>query len=107
MKKSLIVGMIVLTGLLSVVSMAQEKTPVINQRQRNQQARIREGVKSGELTRGETARLEAREGKIQADKLQAKSDGKVTPAERRKLNREENRASRAIHRMKHHGKKAG
>ncbi len=107
MKKNLIVGMIVLTGILSVASVAQDKTPGINQRQRNQQARIREGVKSGELTKGETARLEAREGKIQADKLEAKSDGKVTPAERRKLKHEQNRASRAIYRMKHNAKKQG
>jgi len=77
------------------------KTPGINKRQRNQQRRIRQGAKSGQLTAGEAARLEAREAKIQHDKQAAKADGRVTPAERRKLNREENRASKKIYKLKH------
>ncbi len=80
---------------------AGTKTPVINQRQRNQQRRIRQGVKSGSLTPREARTLERREAKIQADKKAAKSDGVVTPQERRKLRREENRTSRAIYRKKH------
>ena len=39
--------------------------------------------------------------KLQRDKKIAKSDGKVTPAERAKLNREANRNSKAIHNQKH------
>ncbi|MFI5152153.1 MAG: hypothetical protein ACHQET_02385, partial [Chitinophagales bacterium] len=54
-----------------------------------------------ELTPRETEHLEAREAKIQHDKRIAKSDGTVTPAERARLNREENRTSRAIYRQKH------
>ena len=80
------------------------RTPVINKRQRNQQRRIARGVKGGQLTAGEAARLETREAKIQKDKQAAKADGKVTPAERRKLRREENRASRKIYKLKHNEK---
>ncbi len=80
------------------------KTPVINKRQKNQQRRIANGVKSGQLTAGEAARLEAREAKIQKDKQAAKSDGKVTPAERRKIRREENRTSKKIYKLKHNEK---
>lgn len=80
------------------------KTPVINKRQRRQQRRINQGVKSGQLTAGEAARLKAREAKIQHDKKVAKSDGTVTPAERRKLRREENRTSRKIYKLKHNEK---
>ena len=76
-------------------------TPKIDQRQANQEKRIDQGVRSGALTPKETARLEQRETKIEADKLAAKSDGRVTRAERRKLMREENRASAAIKRQKH------
>ena len=75
-------------------------TPKIDQRQVNQQKRIDQGVASGQLTPKETANLEKRETKIAADKAAAKSDGKVTRAERRKLKREENRASAAIKRQK-------
>src|SRR5207245_6360130 len=87
--------------LFAASAMAQDKTPVVNQRERNQQHRIRQGVKSGELTKGEARRLERQEGKIKADEMIAKSDGKVTKAERRKLNREQNRESKRSHRAKH------
>lgn len=81
-------------------------TPNIDKRQDNQQKRIAQGVKSGELTVKETENLEKREGKIEADKQLAKADGKVTRAERRKLQREENVASRKIYKKKHNAKKA-
>ena len=81
-------------------------TPGINQRQRNQQARIKQGVNSGQLTKGETRHLENKEAKIQTDKLEAKSDGKVTPAERAKLQHEENRTSKQIYRDKHNARTA-
>ena len=76
-------------------------TPKIDQRQANQEKRIDQGIASGALTQKEATNLDKRETKIEADKLAAKSDGKVTKAERNKLNREQNRASRAIHRQKH------
>ena len=76
-------------------------TPKIDQRQANQEKRIDQGIASGALTTKEATRLDKRETKIESDKLAAKADGKVTPAERRKLKREQNHASRAIHRQKH------
>ena len=76
-------------------------TPRIDQRQVNQEKRIDQGIKSGALTPQEAGKLEKREAKIESDKIAAKADGKVTKAERRKLNREEHHASRAIHRQKH------
>ena len=76
-------------------------TPKIDQRQVEQEKRIQQGVASGALTPKEAAKLEKRESKIQADKVAAKADGKVTNAERRKLTREQNRASAAIKREKH------
>ncbi|HZS43488.1 MAG TPA: hypothetical protein VFC63_00180 [Blastocatellia bacterium] len=99
-----IVFTISLVFAVSAIAMAQTRTPHINQRERNQQRRINQGVKSGELTRGETRHLEAEEGRIKADEKIDKADGKVTPAERRQLEREENRASRNIYRDKHNGR---
>ena len=100
-KKALMTGFFLALISMASVSFAQTRTPRINHRQANQQRRIAQGVKSGELNRPETARLESREAKIQNDKKEAKSDGVVTPKERAKLRREENRTSRAIHRQKH------
>lgn len=76
-------------------------TPKIDQRQANQEKRIDQGIASGALTKKEATKLDKREVKIESDKLAAKADGKVTAAERRKLEREQNRASRAITRQKH------
>ena len=76
-------------------------TPGIDKRQQIQQKRIEQGVKSGQLTDKEAARLEKREAKLESDKEKAQADGKVTKQERRKLQREANRDSRAIRRQKH------
>jgi len=84
-----------------------DPTSEVGQRQRNQQERIAQGIKSGQLTAGETARLESRETAINKEirNDRAANGGKLTPAERRQVNRQENRTSRAIYRDKHNGKK--
>jgi hypothetical protein len=81
------------------------KTPVVDAREKNQKARIKQGVKSGELTRRETRRLATEQLKIRRDEAKVKSDGKVTPRERAKLQRELNRSSRDISRLKHNNRK--
>ena len=79
----------------------------INQRKENQQDRIAQGVRSGQLTAGETARLEGREAHInrQEARMRAADNGHLTAADRAKINREQNRTSRAIYRDKHNGRK--
>lgn len=84
-------------------TMPPEKKPLtINQRQRNQQRRIAQGVKSGQLTAAETARLERREAGIERreQKMRA-SGGKFTKGERRAINKQLNSTSRQIYREKH------
>ena len=83
------------------------KTPVIKDRQMNQRARIRQGVRSGELTKGEARKLRGEQKTIQAEKQMAKADGKVTPAERAKIRQDQNKASRDIYRKKHNGLERG
>ena len=104
MNRLTIYAVLFLIGAVFVGARAQDKTPVVDQREKNQDKRIEQGVKSGELTPAETRRLEVQQGKINADEKIAKSDGKVTPAERRKLQREQNRASKAIYRKKHNAR---
>ena len=86
---------------VSYSAAAQTATPGITARQRNEQARIRQGVRSGELTRVEAARLKGREAEIRQDKREAKADGVVTRDERQDIRKDERQASRAIHRQKH------
>ena len=88
----------------SYPALAQTKTPRATKRQINQQERIHQGVKSDELTKGETIRLEKQQKKIQKDKVKAKSDGVVTVKERAKIKAEQKHASRTIYRKKHNAR---
>ena len=78
----------------------------VGQRQRNQQERIAQGVKSGQLTAGETAHLEGREAAIhnEVHNDRVANGGTLTAAERRQVNRQQNRTSRAIYRNKHNAR---
>ena len=88
---------------LPFAAAAGTRDPGVNQRQHNQHQRIQQGVKSGELTRGETRRLETGQRHIRHEEARYKSDGQLTRAERADLHRDQNRASRDIHRQKHDG----
>lgn len=86
---------------IASVSQAQDKTPVVDNREQNQKERINEGRKSGELTRHEAHKLRREEHRVRKAERKAKADGVVTPEERAKLNRKLNKTSRDIHREKH------
>ena len=73
----------------------------INQIERREQVRINQGVRSGELTRSETKRMEAEQAKIRVDERFDRADGRLTVKEREQLNKELRRASRDIYRQKH------
>jgi hypothetical protein len=77
----------------------------VKNREENQQDRIAQGVKSGQLTPQEAANLEKSEAKIEKDRQAALADGKLTPKEKAKLNREENKQSKKIYQKKHNRKK--
>jgi hypothetical protein len=102
MKKIIFISALMLSASISVMN-AQTTTPKITSRQVKQQARIEQGADNKQLTRSETARLEREQKRIQIEKKIAKSDGTVTPKERRFLKREQNRANRDIYRQKHDG----
>lgn len=85
----------------SAVSMAQTATPRIDKRERHQQRRIRQGVRSGSLTRREAAKIEHQEAKTRAEEAAAKADGTVTAKERRHLRHRVRHTNRTIYRQKH------
>jgi hypothetical protein len=78
----------------------------VRQRQENQQDRIANGVKSGQLTAGEAAHLERNQARInhQVRADRQANGGKLTPQERAQVTREQNRQSRQIYRAKHNDK---
>jgi hypothetical protein len=75
----------------------------VNGRAFNQQGRIAQGVRSGELTPRETSRLENREANINREVAsdRAANGGKLTPAEHKQVERQQNRASKKIYQDKH------
>lgn len=75
----------------------------VNSREGNQQQRINQGVRSGQLTPGETRNLESRDSSInreaQADR--AANGGHLTGQERQQINQRQNNVSRSIYNDKH------
>jgi hypothetical protein len=76
-------------------------TPGIDKRQAEQQKRIDQGVKSGELTKREAAKLEKGQAKVQRMEDKAKADGVVTAKERKQIQHEQDKQSKRIAHEKH------
>lgn len=87
---------------------APKPAPTVGQRKENQQDRIANGIKSGQLTAGETTNLETKEaainGETRADR--AANGGKLTTAQKQQVNRQQNRLSRQIYNDKHNANTA-
>jgi hypothetical protein len=94
-------------ALAPAALLAQNHDPTINQRKVDQQDRIAQGVKSGELTAGETARLEHQEAGINREErgMKAQDNGHLTQQDRRTLTHQQNVESRRICRDKHNAAK--
>lgn len=87
-------------AIFALTASAQTATPVVKDRQVNQQKRIVKGVKEGELSKKEVARLERQQRSVNRSKRRAKSDGKVTKGEKARIHAKQNRTSRTIKRAK-------
>ncbi len=87
--------------LPSSLAFAEAETPIIDQRQSNQQQRIDQGIASGQLTERESNRMEKRQEHIQKLEDKAKSDGVVTRRERARIGAAQNSASDGLAREKH------
>ena len=107
------IAMLTLGALLATTSIASadyygsNSTRGIDAREASQERRIQQGVRSGELTRGEYYRLEAEQARIRQMERQAKADGYVSPAERARINAAQNAASRHIYQEKHDSERRG
>jgi hypothetical protein len=105
---------IAITGLLTATAFADsasttKKPLTIQHRKHNQQARIHQGVKSGELTHHEAKHLEKQEHALNKEEREMRKEngGKLTAADRAKLNRQQNHLSKEIYKDKHNNKKRG
>lgn len=101
--KTLIIAMISVCALSAQTVASEKKEPRVAVRKENQQKRIAQGVKSGQLTAGETSKIEKKEvainREVKADR--AANGGKMTAAEKKTVNTQQNKVSRQIYTDKH------
>lgn len=92
---------------LSVPALAQDGNTQVDQRLDKQQQRIEKGEQNGKLTPAETKRLEKREAKVKAreQRMEKRDNGQLTKKDQAKLNRQLNKDSKAIARKKHNQRK--
>jgi hypothetical protein len=78
-------------------------TTEVGARRENQQDRIANGIASGKLNAGETSRLEKGEAAINKEVHtdRTANGGKLTAAERKQVNQQQNQMSRKIYKAKH------
>lgn len=79
----------------------------IQERKTDQQDRIAQGVKSGQLTAGETGKLEHQEAGINHEEkgMRAQDNGHLSAADKSVLNKQQNQESKRIYRDKHNAAK--
>jgi Ni/Co efflux regulator RcnB len=102
MKKIILAIAAIATVGVAVPAAAQP----VDQREHRQEQRIRQGERSGALTDREARRLQHRETRLHRTeaRMRWRNGGHLTPQQRHRLHRMENRDSRAIHRLKHNGR---
>lgn len=107
MKRTVILSTAMLFAL-SLAAGAQTTTTTkphetINQRKANQQRRIVQGDRSGQMTPNETRRVENQEHGINREErgMRAQDNGRLTTQDRRTLRAQQNQESRRIYRDKH------
>jgi hypothetical protein len=78
----------------------------VNERAANQQTRIAQGVRSGQLTPGETSHLEAKEAHINSEVRadRTANGGHLTGQERAQVNHQQNQVSHQIYQDKHNAR---
>lgn len=99
--KSLIAKSTLAVFTLALSGQVLAGTPVLDERQQNQKIRIKQGVKSGELTKKETAKLAQGQKQLRKMERKAKADGVVTKKEKAKLHKKANKESAKIAKNKH------
>jgi len=107
LKISLLSTALAILALPVVAQNSSTSTPVtgqtIKERKENQQDRIANGVKSGELTAGETANLEKKEATVNQEErdMRKLDNGKLTTADKKTLTQQQNKLSNQIYKDKH------
>lgn len=88
-------------GLLFSAGALAQNAASETQRDTNQQNRVEQGLKSGQLTTKEAGQLERDEQRIDRTQAQDMKNGPLTVQEKAQIQHEQNQASRQIYQDKH------
>ena len=91
-----------LGAILSTAALAQADTGFERRDAVNVQ-RIEQGIRTGQLTPREAARLQRKQARIERMEAQARRDGHISRDERQRIELAQNELSRQIHFEKHDG----
>ena len=100
MKRMILTAALIAAGATAASAWGTSNSS-IDRTQANQEARIREGLRDGSLTRREAADLAAEQRRIQAMESAAKRDGAVTRSEQAAIQRAQEAAGRHIYQERH------
>jgi hypothetical protein len=92
-----------LCTLMTGAAFAQVTGQTIQNRKNDQQGRIAQGVRGGQLTRGETRNVESRERSVNHEEhaMRRADGGHLTGRDKAALTRRQNNISRSIYNDKH------
>lgn len=103
MKKLLLTLIIATFGIFAANTFGQT-THRADKRQKNQKHRVKQGAKSGEITKREAKSIKYSAKSANRYEKKAKSDGTVTKKEKLRIEHKQDKTSRKIYRTKHNGR---
>ncbi|MCE2963912.1 MAG: hypothetical protein ACK5UE_05365 [Chitinophagales bacterium] len=72
---------------------------------KGERARVKQGIKSGEITRREAAKIHKEKQDVRQAKQNAKADGVVTVEERKEVAKQDRQLDKTIKRTKHNNRR--
>jgi hypothetical protein len=106
MKRTILAVALVVAGA-GAANAYGTSTREIDATQANQEARIRDGIRDGSLTRGEARSLIQEQRRVQQLESRAKADGVITRGESAEIRRAQESASRHIYQERHDSETRG
>lgn len=102
MKKTIVLAAIIFAA---TVSLQAQTAGNENMNLKGEKARVRQGVKSGEIKKNEARVIKKQALDVQQAKNKAKADGVVTKKEKVGIAKQDRQLDRTIRRTKHNGRK--
>lgn len=96
--------MIIAVAILFATQLSAQQVQQEDKNLRGERKRVVQGIKSGEITKPEAAKIKKEMRDVKQATQAAKADGKVTKAEKKEIARQDQQLDRTIHRTKHNNR---